>query len=241
MEKEKKLYEALDLGKDCIVVPRQAIGKLSDNDILGSIFSILPLFYEEDRKDTIVLTLKDMINHLLITDSLFLKNIVDINNTHLYYIQILRNDTFKITIQRENMDKFLKEVNRLKYVVIKKEQGTYLEDKNLSFGATGLLKFLLENEELKNIETHFDFSRRLSHSSFIKKEKIETTKKYLKELEKNYYYYLFDIIDRKQIEKGIEYQVVTVSNYVISAKEAKKYLGLSNEKIVSIYPMGEVK
>ncbi|PHI03777.1 hypothetical protein KST80_07855 [Fusobacterium polymorphum] len=241
MEKEKKLYEALDLGKDCIVVPRQAIGKLSDNDILGPIFSILPLFYEEDRKDTIVLTLKDMINHLLITDNLFLKNIVDINNTHLYYIQILRNDTFKITIQRENMNKFLKEVNRLKYVVIKKEQGTYLEDKNLSFGATGLLKFLLENEELKNIETHFDFSRRLSHSSFIKKEKIKTTKKYLKELEKNNYYYLFDIIDRKQIEKGIEYQVVTVSNYVISPKEAKKYLGLSDEKIVSIYPMGEVK
>jgi len=241
MEKEKKLYEALDLGKDCIVVPRQAIGKLSDNDILGPIFSILPLFYEEDRKDTIVLTLKDMINHLLITDNLFLKNIVDINNTHLHYIQILRNDTFKITIQRENMNKFLKEVNRLKYVVIKKEQGTYLEDKNLSFGATGLLKFLLENEELKNIETHFDFSRRLSRSSFIKKEKIETTKKYLKELEKNNYYYLFDIIDRKQIEKGIEYQVVTVSNYVISAKEAKKYLGLSDEKIVSIYPMGEVK
>ncbi|PHH99865.1 hypothetical protein [Fusobacterium polymorphum] len=241
MEKEKKLYEALDLGKDCIVVPRQAIGKLSNNDILGPIFSILPLFYEKDRKDTIVLTLKDMINHLLITDNLFLKNIVDINNTHLYYIQILRNDTFKITIQRENMNKFLKEVNRLKYVVIKKEQGTYLEDKNLSFGATGLLKFLLENEELKNIETHFDFSRRLSRSSFIKKEKIETTKKYLKELEKNNYYYLFDIIDRKQIEKGIEYQVVTVSNYVISAKEAKKYLGLSDEKIVSIYPMGEVK
>lgn len=241
MEKEKKLYEALNLGKDCIVIPRQAIGKLVNNNILGPIFSILPLFYEEDRKDTIILTLKDMINHLLITDNLFLKNIVDINNTHLYYIQILRNDTFKITIQRENMNKFLKEVNRLKYVVIKKEQGTYLEDKNLSFGATGLLKFLLENEELKNIETHFDFSRRLSRSFFIKKEKIETTKKYLKELEKNNYYYLFDIIDRKQIEKGIEYQVFTVSNYVISAKEAKKYLGLSDEKIVSIYPMGEVK
>ena len=171
MEKEKKLYEALNLGKDCIVIPRQAIGKLVNNNILGPIFSILPLFYEEDRKDTIILTLKDMINHLLITDNLFLKNIVDINNTHLYYIQILRNDTFKITIQRENMNKFLKEVNRLKYVVIKKEQGTYLEDKNLSFGATGLLKFLLENEELKNIETHFDFSRRLSRSFFIKKEK----------------------------------------------------------------------
>ena len=241
MEKEKKLYEALNLGEDCIVIPRQAIGKLVNNNILGPIFSILPLFYEEDRKDTIVLTLKDMINHLLITDNLFLKNIVAINNTHLYYIQILRNDTFKITIQRENMNKFLKEVNRLKYVVIKKEQGTYLEDKNLSFGATGLLKFLLENEELKNIETHFDFSRRLSRSSFIKKEKIETTKKYLKELEKNNYYYLFDIIDRKQIEKGIEYQVVTVSNYVISAKEAKKYLGLSDEKIIAIYPAGEVK
>ncbi|WP_335967628.1 hypothetical protein [Fusobacterium polymorphum] len=241
MEKEKKLYEALDLGKDCIVVPRQAIGKLSDNDILGPIFSILPLFYEEDRKDTIVLTLKDMINHLLITDNLFLKNIVDINNTHLYYIQILRNDTFKITIQRENMNKFLKEVNRLKYVVIKKEQGTYLEDKNLSFGATGLLKFLLENEELKNIETHFDFSRILSNASHTRKEKIETTQKYLKELEKNNYYHLFDIFDRKQIEKGIEYQVFTVSNYVISAKEAKKYLGLSDKKIVSIYPIGEVK
>ena len=241
MEKEKKLYEALDLGKDCIVVPRQAIGKLSDNDILGPIFSILPLFYEEDRKDTIVLTLKDMINHLLITDNLFLKNIVDINNTHLYHIQILRNDTFKITIQRENMNKFLKEVNRLKYVVIKKEQGTYLEDKNLSFGATGLLKFLLENEELKNIETHFDFSRILSNASHTRKEKIETTQKYLKELEKNNYYHLFDIFDRKQIEKGIEYQVFTVSNYVISAKEAKKYLGLSDKKIVSIYPIGEVK
>ena len=241
MEKEKKLYEALDLGKDCIVVPRQAIGKLSDNDILGPIFSILPLFYEEDRKDTIVLTLKDMINHLLITDNLFLKNIVDINNTHLYYIQILRNDTFKITIQRENMNKFLKEVNRLKYVVIKKEQGTYLEDKNLSFGATGLLKFLLENEELKNIETHFDFSRILSNASHTRKEKIETTQKYLKELEKNNYYHLFDIFDRKQIEKGMEYQVFTISNYVISAKEAKKYLGLSDKKIVSIYPIGEVK
>lgn len=29
MEKEKKQYEALDLGKDCIVVPRQAIGKVA--------------------------------------------------------------------------------------------------------------------------------------------------------------------------------------------------------------------
>ena len=76
MEKEKKLYEALDLGKDCIVIPRQAIGKLVDNDILGPIFSILPLFYEEDRKDTIILTLKDMINHLLITDNLFILNLI---------------------------------------------------------------------------------------------------------------------------------------------------------------------
>ena len=237
MEKEKKLYEALNLGEDCIVIPRQAIGKLVNNNILGPIFSILPLFYEEDRKDTIVLTLKDMINHLLITDNLFLKNIVAINNTHLYYIQILRNDTFKITIQRENMDKFLKEVNKLKYVVIKKEQGTYLEDKNLSFGATELLKFLLENKELKTIETHFDFFKRLSNSS----EKIEITKKYLKELEKSNYHYLFDIIDRKQIEKSIEYQIIIVSNSVITAKEAKNYLGLSDEKIIAIYPAGEVK
>ena len=237
MEKEKKLYEALNLGKDCIVIPRQAIGKLVNNNILGPIFSILPLFYEENRKDTIILTLKDMINHLLITDNLFLKNIVDINNTHLYYIQILRNDTFKITIQRENMDKFLKEVNKLKYVVIKKEQGTYLEDKNLSFGATELLKFLLENKELKTIETHFDFFKILSNSS----EKIEITKKYLKELEKSNYHYLFYIIDRKQIEKGIEYQIIIVSNSVITAKEAKNYLGLSDEKIIAIYPAGEVK
>ena len=230
MEKEKKLQEIFE--KDCILIPRQAMGKLSDNDILAPIFSILPLFYTKNRENSIILTLNEMFEHLFITDQFFLKNIIKINNTHLYSIQILSNDTFKITIQRENMDKFLKEVNKLKYVVIKKEQGTYLEDKNLSFGATGLLKFLLENEELKNIETHFDFSRRLFRSSFIKKEKIETTKKYLKELEKNNYYYLFDIIDRKQIEKGIEYQVVTVSNYVISAKEAKKYLGLSDEKIV---------
>ena len=233
MEKEKKLYEALNLGEDCIVIPRQAIGKLVNNNILGPIFSILPLFYEEDRKDTIVLTLKDMINHLLITDNLFLKNIVAINNTHLYYIQILRNDTFK----RENIDKFLKEVNKLKYVAIKKEQGTYLEDKNLSFGATELLKFLLENKELKTIETHFDFFKILSNSS----EKIEITKKYLKELEKSNYHYLFDIIDRKQIEKGIEYQIIIVSNSVITAKEAKNYLGLSDEKIIAIYPAGEVK
>ena len=240
MEKEKKLYEALDLGKDCIVVPRQAIGKYP-NEILEPIFSILPLFYEEDRKDSILLTVEDMINFLFFTDKFFLKNIITINNTHLYYIQILSNDTFKITIQRENMDKFLKEIYKLKYVVIKKGQGTYLADKRLSFGATGLLKFLLENEELKNIETHFDFSKILSHSSFIRKEKIETTKKYLKELEKNNYYYLFDIIDKNQIEKGIEYQIIVVSNCVITAKEAKNYLGLSDEKIIAIYPAGEVK
>ena len=166
-----------------------------------------------------------------ITDKFFLKNIIKINNTHLYFIQILRNDTFKITIQRENMDKFLKEVNKLKYVVIKKGHGTYLADKRLSFGATGLLKFLLENEELKNIETHFDFSRILSNASYIRKEKIETTQKYLKELEKNNYYHLFDIFDRKQIKKGIEYQVIIVSNCVITAKEAKNYLELTNEKI----------
>ena len=68
-----------------------------------------------------------------------------------------------------------KEANKLKYVVIKKGHGTYLADKRLSFGATGLLKFLLENEELKNIETHFDFSRILSNASHTRKEKIETT------------------------------------------------------------------
>ena len=236
MEKEKKLYEALDLGKDCIVVPRQAIGKYP-NEILEPIFSILPLFYEEDRKDSILLTVEDMINFLFFIDKFFLKNIITINNTHLYYIQILRNDTFKITIQRENMDKFLKEIYKLKYVVIKKGQGTYLADKRLSFGATGLLKFLLENKELKTIETHFDFFKILSNSS----EKIEITKKYLKELEKSNYHYLFDIIDRKQIEKGIEYQIIIVSNSVITAKEAKNYLGLSDEKIIAIYPAGEVK
>lgn len=237
MEKEKKLYEALDLGKDLDnVVPRQAIGKYP-NEILEPIFSILPLFYEEDRKDSILLTVEDMINFLFFTDKFFLKNIININNTHLYYIQILRNDTFKITIQRENMDKFLKEVNKLKYVVVKKEKETYTEDKKLSFGATGLLKFLLENEELKTIETHFDFFKILSNSS----EKIEITKKYLKELEKSNYHYLFDIIDRKQIEKGIEYQIIIVSNSVITAKEAKNYLGLSDEKIIAIYPAGEVK
>ncbi len=138
------------------------------------------------------------------------------------------------------MDKFLKEVNKLKYVVIKKGHGTYLADKRLSFGATGLLKFLLENEELKNIETHFDFSRILSNASHIRKEKIETTQKYLKELEKNNYYHLFDIFDRKQKRKGIEYQITIVSNCVITAKEAKNYLELSNEKIVMNYT-GEVK
>ena len=238
MGKEKKLQKIFE--KDCILIPRQAMGKLSDNDILAPIFSILPLFYTKNRKDTLLLTLKDMINHLFITDKFFLKNIIKINNTHLYYIQILRNDTFKITIQRENMDKFLKEVNKLKYVVIKKGHGTYLADKRLSFGATGLLKFLLENEELKNIETHFDFSRILSNASHIRKEKIETTQKYLKELEKNNYYHLFDIFDRKQIKKGIEYQVIIVSNCVITAKEAKNYLELSNEKIVMNYT-GEVK
>ena len=146
----------------------------------------------------------------------------------------------KITIQRENMDKFLKEVNKLKYVVIKKGHGTYLADKRLSFGATGLLKFLLENEELKNIETHFDFSRILSNASHTRKEKIETTQKYLKELEKNNYYHLFDIFDRKQKRKGIEYQITIVSNCVITEKEAKNYLELSNEKIVMNYA-GEVK
>ena len=235
MEKEKKLQEIFE--KDCILIPRQAMGKLSDNDILGPIFSILPLFYTKNRKDSIILTLNEMFEHLFFTDNFLLKNIININNTHLYYIQILRNDTFKITIQRENMDKFLKEVNKLKYVVIKKEQGTYLEDKNLSFGATELLKFLLENKELKTIETHFDFFKILSNSS----EKIEITKKYLKELEKSNYHYLFDIIDRKQIEKGIEYQIIIVSNSVITAKEAKNYLGLSDEKIIAIYPAGEVK
>ena len=238
MEKEKKLQKIFE--KDCILIPRQAMGKLSDNDILGPIFSILPLFYTKNREDSIILTLNEMFEHLFFTDNFLLKNIININNTHLYYIQILRNDTFKITIQRENMDKFLKEVNKLKYVVIKKGHGTYLADKRLSFGATGLLKFLLENEELKNIETHFDFSKILSHSSFIRKEKIETTKKYLKELEKNNYYYLFDIIDKNQIEKGIEYQIIVVSNCVITAKEAKNYLELSNEKIVMNYT-GEVK
>ena len=181
-----------------------------------------------------------MFEHLFFTDNFLLKNIININNTHLYYIQILRNDTFKITIQRENMDKFLKEVNKLKYAVIKKGHGTYLADKRLSFGATGLLKFLLENEELKNIETHFDFSRILSNASHIRKEKIETTQKYLKELEKNNYYHLFDIFDRKQKRKGIEYQITIVSNCVITEKEAKNYLELSNEKIVMNYA-GEVK
>ena len=72
-------------------------------------------------------------------------------------------------------------------------------------------------------------------------EKIEITKKYLKELEKSNYHYLFDIIDRKQIEKSIEYQIIIVSNSVITAKEAKNYLGLSDEKIIAIYPAGEVK
>ena len=235
MEKEKKLQEIFE--KDCILIPRQAMGKLSDNDILGPIFSILPLFYTKNREDSIILTLNEMFEHLFFIDNFLLKNIININNTHLYYIQILRNDTFKITIQRENMDKFLKEVNKLKYVVIKKEQGTYLEDKNLSFGATGLLRFLLENRELKSIKTHFDFFKILSNSS----EKIEITKKYLKELEKNNYHYLFDIIDRKEIERGIEYQIIIVSNSVITAKEAKNYLGLSDEKIVAIYPAGEVK
>ena len=235
MEKEKKLQEIFE--KDCILIPRQAMGKLSDNDILAPIFSILPLFYTKNRENSIILTLNEMFEHLFITDQFFLKNIIKINNTHLYSIQILSNDTFKITIQRENMDKFLKEVNKLKYVVIKKEQGTYLEDKNLSFGATELLKFLLENKELKTIETHFDFYKILSNSS----EKIEITKKYLKELEKSNYHYLFDIIDRKQIEKGIEYQIIIVSNSVITAKEAKNYLGLSDEKIIAIYPAGEVK
>ena len=235
MEKEKKLQKIFE--KDCILIPRQAMGKLSDNDILTPIFSILPLFYTKNRENSIILTLNEMFEHLFITDQFFLKNIIKINNTHLYFIQILRNDTFKITIQRENMDKFLKEVNKLKYVAIKKEQGTYLEDKNLSFGATELLKFLLENKELKTIETHFDFFKILSNSS----EKIEITKKYLKELEKSNYHYLFDIIDRKQIEKGIEYQIIIVSNSVITAKEAKNYLGLSDEKIIAIYPAGEVK
>lgn len=238
MEKEKKLQEIFE--KDCILIPRQAMGKLSDNDILGPIFSILPLFYTKNREDSIILTLNEMFEHLFFTDNFLLKNIININNTHLYFIQILRNDSFKITIQRENMDKFLKEVNKLKYVVIKKGHGTYLADKRLSFGATGLLKFLLENEELKNIETHFDFSRILSNASYIRKEKIETTQKYLKELEKNNYYHLFDIFDRKQIKKGIEYQVIIVSNCVITAKEAKNYLELSNEKIVMNYT-GEVK
>ena len=238
MEKEKKLQEIFE--KDCILIPRQAMGKLSDNDILGPIFSILPLFYTKNRKDSIILTLNEMFEHLFFTDNFLLKNIININNTHLYYIQILRNDTFKITIQRENMDKFLKEVNKLKYVVVKKEKETYTEDKKLSFGATGLLKFLLENEELKNIETHFDFSRILSNASHIRKEKIETTQKYLKELEKNNYYHLFDIFDRKQKRKGIEYQITIVSNCVITEKEAKNYLELSNEKIVMNYA-GEVK
>ena len=149
----------------------------------------------------------------------------------------MENDTFKITIQRENMDKFLKEVNKLKYMVVKKEKETYTEDKNLSSEATGLLKFLLENKELKTIKTHFHFFKILSNSS----KKIEITKKYLKELEKNNYHYLFDIIDRKQIERGIEYQIIIVSNSVITAKEAKNYLELSDEKIVAIYPIGEVK
>ena len=62
----------------------------------------------------------------------------------------------------------------------------------------------------------------------------------MKELEKNNYYHLFDIFDRKQIKKGIEYQVIIVSNCVITAKEAKNYLELSNEKIVMNYA-GEVK
>ena len=193
MEKEKKLQKIFE--KDCILIPRQAMGKLSDNDILGPIFSILPLFYTKNREDSIILTLNEMFEHLFFTDNFLLKNIININNTHLYFIQILRNDTFKITIQRENMDKFLKEVNKLKYVVIKKGHGTYLADKRLSFGATGLLKF---------------------------------------------FYHLFDIFDRKQIKKGIEYQVIIVSNCVITAKEVKNYLELSNEKIVMNYA-GEVK
>ena len=58
MEKEKKLQKIFE--KDCILIPRQAMGKLSDNDILAPIFSILPLFYTKNRKDSIILTLNEM-------------------------------------------------------------------------------------------------------------------------------------------------------------------------------------
>ena len=105
MEKEKMVNGDLNN----VIIPRQAIGKYP-NEILGPIFSILPLFYEEDREDSILLTVEDMINYLFFTDKFFLKNIITINNTHLYYIQILKNDLsdlFKVTIQRENMNKFL--------------------------------------------------------------------------------------------------------------------------------------
>ena len=73
MEKEKKLNEALE--RECIVAPKQAMGKFLNNDILEPIFSILPLFYEEDRRNTIILTEKEMTEHLFFTDKLLLKNI----------------------------------------------------------------------------------------------------------------------------------------------------------------------
>lgn len=239
MEKEKKLYETL--GRDCIVVPRQAMGKLSDNNILGAIFSMLPLFYEEDRKDTILLTLKDMVNHLFFTDSSLLKNITTINNTHLYFIQILRNNLFKVTIQRENMDKFLKDVYRLECVIIKNDTSAYENDEKLSFTAIKLLNLLLSNENLKNIDTHFDFSWVLTSISFTEKEEIEKIKNALEELKKVGYCYLFDILDRTNLNKGIEKQVIIISNSLLSAGEAKGYINLPEEKIAAIYPVGEVR
>ena len=77
MEKEKKLQKIFE--KDCILIPRQAMGKLSDNDILAPIFSILPLFYTKNRENSIILTLNEMFEHLFITDQFFLKNIIKIN------------------------------------------------------------------------------------------------------------------------------------------------------------------
>lgn len=231
-EIDEALCELFKNKEKNIMIPRQAIGK-HPWDILGIIFNILPIFYDKPKKETIVLTKEEIIKKFFIVKNNLEEVIKKINESQLFSIQVIKNNLYQITMQINNINKFLKEVNRLNCVIIKKDNSTYIEDKKLSFDATGLLKFLLDSEEVKSINTNFEFEKILINESLKRNGSIEKTEIYLEELKKNGYCHFFDIVDRKNIKKGIENQIIIISNSVIDKKEAKKYLNMNDEKIVT--------
>nr|WP_293994110.1 hypothetical protein [uncultured Fusobacterium sp.] len=241
MKKERINKELLEvLRRDSVLIPRQALGKYPYH-LIGPIFSILPLFYREDRKDIVILTEEEMSENLFFIGDVLFNIIEEINNTELYSIKVLENKLCEVAINKKNMEKFLKDIYKLECIIIENQISTYEEDENLSFAAIKLLNLLLNNENLKNISTHFDFSWVLTSISFIEKEDIEKIKNSLEELKKSGYCYLFDILDRKNISRGIEKQVIIISNCLLNLEEAKNYLSLSEKEIVAIYPIGEVR